>query len=424
MMVVMRMLVLALAACAEPSADMQSGSRLRLIRYELADGSQAIDRRVFHDAQRGEDCTIQLFSSGVRHCMPTTAGGSTVFTEDSCTAVLGASTGTEPPPYFIRSFELNSVSLPSRLYRPSAPVETPQLLWEQRAGYCLGPFPPDPAVTFYAVGEEIAADELVAIRVRDTRTEGRITLAFDESGDGWRMPGALTDSVAGSCDLEPTANAAVARCLPPLRATLFGDNGCTQPLAQSEVAAHRDLGSGCWSLLETGVAFTGTPYERIGESCVAVSSNDALYIPAATRDPAELPRIRGSANSRLASIELGTLLRDAVSYDSILDADCGIEERDGTYVCAPASRLTPLTFFSDTACTAVIDVAFVPTGTCEPPDRFAGRRPIGAVYPGTIYELTTGDRCAAYVPPTRFAVHTLGAELPDAALVSAVRVVD
>ena len=57
---------LALAACGDNARSkelMRSGSRLELITYELADGSHEVDRTVFHDTERDEDCSLVSLSS-------------------------------------------------------------------------------------------------------------------------------------------------------------------------------------------------------------------------------------------------------------------------------------------------------------------------------------------------------------------------
>ena len=95
----------------------QSGTRLHLVAYDLGDGSRTIDPHVLYDSERNEDCMIELFASGERHCIPVTAGGTTFFDEDSCNRVIAAApAGTEPPRYFIRRFLLSGAELPSRLY--------------------------------------------------------------------------------------------------------------------------------------------------------------------------------------------------------------------------------------------------------------------------------------------------------------------
>jgi hypothetical protein len=408
---------------ARPDEAMRSGDRLRLIAYEFADGTRSFDQRVFHDRERREDCTIELFSSGERYCMPVTAGGTTVFTEDSCTRAIGATPAGEPPEYFVRSFLLHGTSLPSRLYRAAAPTDEPMFVWEQRDEFCLGPLPAPAQHSFFLLGEEITTAELVRVRELHTATEGRLTIGIDETDDGWRMPGALTDEVSGPCELLPSANAATAPCLPAERATQFADATCTQALARAELAAHRDVDSGCWSLLEPGEPFAGQAYERIGETCVAIGTSEPLFSAEATLEVAALARTPIVQTRRLLSIELGSLTRDTFLHDTVLAADCEVIAAEDGYACVPHAALQPLPFFDDAACIVPIEVAFVPTGACEAPSLFAGRQRIGARRAAPIYELTTGDRCAAYAPPARFAIHDVEAvETTD--VVPAVRVLD
>jgi len=402
---------------------MRSGDRLRLIAYDFADGTRTYDQHVFHDRDLHEDCTVQVFSSGERYCLPMTAAGTIVFTTSDCTRALGAINATEPPHFFIRPYSLHGTSLPSRLYRPGAQADSPGTVWRQQDEFCAGPFAPPADHTFFELGEEIRPDKLVRIRERETLTVGRLTFGIDTTDDGWHVPGAVVDMVAGPCTLLPSANADTAPCLPSARATPFSDAQCTQPLASDEVAAHRDVDSGCWSLLEPGAPFTGQAYERIGETCVAVGSSEPFFTPAAISEAARLLRRVDENNRRLAAINLGTNARDAFLHDDTLVADCQIIQTAAGYTCAPVSAVTALPFFDDSACSVPIHVAFVPTGSCEPPSVFADGFRIGDLRTAPIYEVTTGDRCAAFAPPARFAVHSLEA-VPTTDVVTATRSVD
>src|SRR5690606_9296576 len=97
-----------------------------------------------------ERCRPVRFSDAVRYCMPETAGGTTVFTNDSCTSVLGhGESGIEPPRYFIRHYELAAgQEAPSRLYRSGPRVAAPAQVWRQSGIYCLGPYPVDPGAYY------------------------------------------------------------------------------------------------------------------------------------------------------------------------------------------------------------------------------------------------------------------------------------
>jgi hypothetical protein len=415
-------ILIALAACGDnrtvAGTEYASGSRLELVTYALSDGTTAIDHHVFHDRERDEDCTILRFSSGSRFCAPTTAGGTAYFTESTCTRVVGAERSDRPPPaYFVRPYILHGETLPSRLYRVGEPTAAPALVWRQEDNYCLGPYPIDPAYTFYTVGDGVTTDDLVAIRETDHVDAGRLTFAFDTSDDGWRAPGAITDDDLGvPCTLTPSPNAATATCIPDLPATsYFADTACSDPLVTDDRALHHDLASGCTTVVEWGEPFTGAVFERIGEACIPVAAPaDPLYRAGATHELATLDRTPDTGN-RVLPIALGDIVHDELLHDTTLDADCSITGG----VCAPVSTVDVRPYFTDPACITPIDVAFVPTGSCEPPARFAGGRAIGDVYPGAIYELTTGDRCDTYVPPPRFAVHVVGDAPAD--LVTAAR---
>ncbi len=410
---------LALAACGDntrPELVMQSGSRLQLITYELADGTRDFDRTVFHDSQRDEDCTVMLLSSGERHCIPTSAGGTTVFTDSACQKPVGVMATEEPPGYFLRSFTLNGMTRPSRLYRPGGAIAAPAQRWEQQDSFCFGPYPADP-LFYFGLAEEIPTDSFVTVRVTTTLENDRLTLAIDGSDDGWRMPGAITDHVLEvPCTLQPSANASEAPCIPDLPTTTYYANAdCSAPLVTADRTLLRIQETGCTSVVARGGLIGGQVYEQLGESCVAVvAPPQSLYTagevtPVATLARAEVP----PDGERLVPIELmadEVHERDVYLHDRDLEADCRVTLLDGSYACVPFAPLTPVVYFTDAACTTPHMFAFVPSGACDIPARFAadavGFYRIGALYPDPIYELTTGDRCAAYAPPARFAVHT------------------
>jgi len=403
--------VLALAACGDNAgtdAELASGSRLQLVTYMLSDGALFADRSVFHDRVLDEDCRVARFSSGVRYCMPVAAGGSTVFTEGSCTRVLGAErVGRTPPAYFVRSYTMHGVVLPSRLYRSGAPAAAPALVWQLEDGYCLGPYPVDPALAYYAVGDAVTTDDLVEIRASDMRRVGRLSVSIDTSDDGWRAPGEIRDeTLAVACVPDPAPNAPSTVCLPlglP-RVSYYADAGCTAPLTSHERALHRDHASGCVAVVERGPPVPGAGFQPVDGRRVPVPPPAGPPDPpASTTELATLARsVEGGG--RAQPIRLGDVEHDALVHDAALGADCTI----GGGRCAPVSSVEARTYFSDDACVTPVDVAFVPTGACEPPARFASGRTIGALHTATLYEPTTGDRCAAYTPPSRFAVHDLG----------------
>ncbi len=423
--------VMTIAGCGDNGLAplTHSGARLHLVAYELADGSRTIDPHVLYDSDRNEDCTVELFASGERHCMPATAGGTTFFDEDSCNRVIAAApAGAEPPRYFLRRFLLSGVELPSRLYEAGPPVATPRFVWRQYDQYCLGPYVPEATLAFYSVGPVIEASELARVRAVETLDAGRLSLAIDESDDGLRRPGAYHDDELDlPCSLLPTAND-IGRCVPTgvRQTTYFADAGCSAPLVVATPTLHHAQRTGCWDVVtSSGPPHTGVIYEQLGEDCVIVPApSGPLYGAATSLHVAELARDRVTGG-RLEETYLGGFrapVLDGLAYDSTLDGDCAITSYGDDLACVPAESLPVRMFFSDAGCITPIEVAFVPTGECEPRHAYAGGRRIEGLYPGTLYELTTGDRCAAYVPPGRFEVRALGAAAMD--LVTATRVID
>jgi len=424
----MRLLaLLALASCgdnAKPADAMASGARLSLITYELADGTLDVDRTWFRDTARDEDCTIDLFSSATRHCRPD-AGGVVFFTDSGCLrGVGGVRTDRDPPPYLLRTFTLNGVVLPSRLYKPGNPIDRPMVRWESVGNYCLGPYDVDPTLAYYTLGDAISHDDLVQIRATDHLADERLDLALDHTDDGWQMPGAFTDVLlAEPCTVQNGANASEVACSPALPATsLFVDDDCSQPVLTEEEMLATDLETACTSIVTRGGQISGALFEQLGETCVPVPPTALpLYVPAETIPLATLTRVQQTATgSRLVPIDLvrgDVHRRDALFYDRELDADCRVTRWSDGYRCLPDAPVPMRPFFRDDACTIVDTFAFVPNGVCAPPVRYARDETmlyrVSAPYTTPIYELTTGDRCAAYVPPSRFTIMKVEAVADD-----------
>lgn len=424
----MRLLaLLALAACgdnAKPVDAMASGSRLALITYELADGTLDVDRTWFRDTERDEDCTIDLFSSATRHCRPD-AGGVVFFTDSACLRGIGGiRTDRDPPPYLLRTFTLNGVSLPSRLHELGYPIDPPLARWESVDNFCLGPYDVDPTLAYYTLGDATTHDDLVQIRATDHLADERLDLALDHSDDGWQMPGAFTDVLLSApCTLQNGANATDVACSPALPATsLFIDDSCSQPVLTEPQMLATDLDTACTSVITRGGQVSGDLFEQLGETCAPVPPTaQPHYIPAETIPLATMMRVQGApSGSRLVPIDLvrGEVhRRDALFYDRELDADCRVMRWNGAIRCVPDAPVPVRPFFRDDACTIVDTFAFVPNGACAAPVRYATdettRYRVTGAYDAPIYELTTGDRCAAYAPPSRFTIVKVDAVSDD-----------
>ena len=103
-------------------------------------------------------------------------------------------------------------------------------------------------------------------------------------------------------------------------------------------------------------------------------------------------------------------------FDRELGGDCAPQERDGEIVCVPDAPINATTVFADDVCGTPIELAFVPTGMCEPVAAFAARGdvryPIEAPYTQPFYELEPGDRCGAFAAPPGHVAHALGPAVP------------
>lgn len=431
------------AACGDneaPDGDIGSGSRLRLITYVYGDGTREWDRNEFHDAERDEACVPATFSDGLRYCMPASAGGGTQFVDDKCTQVVGHSATEEPPPYFIRSFTLGASTLPSRLYRSGAPIETPALAWEQRDGFCL-------AVSvhsdrrYFEVGEEIGHEELVHIREASVIEGSRIGVGIDTTSDGLRIPGHFYDLAHDQeCTAVARANASIVECEPRAmpQTSYYADARCSEPvLATAEApparVRHRDPVSECLAIHPLLGPHTGALYELLAGSCVVVPppTGLTLYATGDAEQAARMQRESLASPTRLTTIDLvDELLRvsDRFLFDQDLGAECERQELDGELACVPRATVTARVAFADDQCTTQLRIALVPTTSCAPVARFASdeaaRYPVIAPVAQPLYELEPGDRCGTYAAPSRYTAYALGDAIDTATLPRATRVID
>jgi hypothetical protein len=417
-----------------------SGARLQIVRYAYDDGAEQIDRTTLYDAALRERCRAEVFSDGARYCMPVAAQGETVFVDDRCTRALGLSRASATPPaYFIAYYRLGGEVRPSRIYPPGAAVDPPALVWRQQDGYCIGPTAPEPG-TYFELAAALGPDALARISEARRETGDDLAIGIDTSDDGLVVASALYDLDHGPCDLVTEANVTEAACVARslMRADYYADDECTTPLVavpasrSGDVAAYRDPRSGCWSVASIAPAQTSGPlYERIDTSCINVQppTGAALHALQDPVPPPALARVRSGSGARLDVIELVDGAAHVPSlqvFDRQLGADCTPQERDGEILCVPDAAVVTTTVFADDACATPIELAFVPTGECEPPARFAARgdarHPIEDPYALPFYELEPGDRCGTFAAPPGHVAHAIGAAVPAEAFARASRI--
>jgi hypothetical protein len=302
-------------------------------------------------------------------------------------------------------------------------------VWTLQDGYCLGPIIAD-AGTYFELSAPLGTESLARVSESRQLEGSAVALGLDASDDGLVTTGALYDRERGPCHLETEAGASEAVCIATslARAGYYADAACTNPLVavggsdQPAYAAHRDPRSSCWSVVVVQEAWAATDvYARIDRACVAVPRPAGMTLLATSHEqpPPALARVRATSGDRLDVLELvdgAVRVPSTYVFDRDLGGDCTIEDRDGELVCVPHAPVTATTVFADAACGTPIDLAFVPTGACEPQHAFAARGDaryaIGAPYTLPFYELEPGDRCGTFEVPAGTVPHALGPALP------------
>ena len=431
---------LLLVACGDnlpDSAPVRSGERLKLGWYVYDDGTRQRETAWYYDAQLDARCTARTWSDGLRYCTPVI--GEAIYTDETCTRAVGRTSGFAPEvTFFAASFYLAGDAAPSQLFRRGPPVTAPAARYEKHATGCMGPFEIEPQLFYFELGDNV---QLARLKHEAPRVGGALAIVDETSDDGLRVPHALLDVAANeACTTVDRANATSIECVTASTAlaSYFHDAACTEPELDADpyivpMRARRfESATSCWHYYSVGGDVLAPPlYEVIGGTCMPVAPpGGRRYFVVA--DPFQMPvleRVRESSTRRLQHVErvLGDVrVDDPLLYDSELDADC---VRDEELRCVPTTASEVLaSFFSDAGCTQVIELAFVPSGTCDPPARFAKRGgiyyPALAAYAGQIYELSTGDRCKTYSPPAPLVAYDVGAALDPQAFARAELTID
>lgn len=433
----MRFLVLAgLLGCGDnfvpEGADARSGARLKLQYLEYVDGTRQLVRDELFDAGRDEGCRIVQWSDGFFYCTP--EAGRALYADPACTRELGHTEPGKPaPPYFVHESFVGGAFKPAKLYRRGAPAEPPPATYEQRGDTCAATLA-GPAGTFHELGEEVTRDALVQTGERSQIVDERVAARIATSRDGMRLPFALRDrELEIDCRVD-VPNRTTVECTPVRAhdAVFFHDDACTQPelsaaSAPAIAAVQRD---GCTSYHAVGEQVGVMPLFRLAPSCrpAIAPPGERLFLVGEQLALPVLARERGEG-ARLQPIVVAGV-GDGYLFDRQHGSDCRPLDIGGVTRCVPHHALPHPVYANDT-CTTPALVALAATRACEPPVQFAIRffddtfeaYPIGGAAP-PVYEITTGDRCVLYVPPAGVAIRALGAPLPPAAFVSAIRIHD
>jgi len=444
----MRVVVLlAIAACGdniEPDPNVaRSGLRLKLVHYDYGDGTRETETSWFHDAARDERCTPRVWSDGLTTCTPDFTD--TVFPTSDCTRALGRMPIGDPtPPYFVRHYYLAGDWLPSKIYLPGERSAVPAQGWVIQDGACIGPY--DTAgFEYFELGTELPRAGFVQITHPAIAATSRLALEVIASADGLYVPTGLRDGeLDGPCRPAVAPGAESTLCVPDgvTTAEYFHDAQCAEPeLAVAfgdplpAVLRAHDARSGCTSYHALGAEVEAPPlYHRNGPSCVAIAAptSNAYFLAGAPRELAALDRIRHVSSARLQPIDLAAgdvRIVDALLHDTTLATACRRGELAGSLRCLPVTTIPVIELFGDAACQAIVRLAEVRTGTCEPPASFAiaasrAIHAIGGLHPAALYHLSTGDRCLLYAIPDGIEFHDVGPALPAESFAEAAVVVD
>ena len=414
--------LLALAACGDNKPDPRpshSGERIKLRYYEYADGTRVRDLAQYHDTTWNEPCRAVRWSDGARYCTPPAAEA--FYTDPACKLAVGRSpTGDPPPRYFTTYYSVQGMPFPSGVHAAGERTEVPPSRWFLEDGLCKGPLVNDGAYDYYLLGAKLA--DPARIKRSEPRGDGDLLLVDDYSDDGLQAPVGFFDASRGECVTAERANADSVSCVPldSALATYFHDGLCSEPLLTVSgstvpgLVGSFDVVTGCQTFFPV-VAELLAPqtFQNIAGTCTEVQPPNGVrfYSTGARIELPALVREREVADRRLRRIDRvsGALrLEDTLVYDSELDSDCA----PSGGVCAPIAELRTTTFFTDDTCATAVELVLVPSRTCDAPARFAVRGgevvPINGPYTAPFYELSTGDTCRPFVPPTPYTAHAVG----------------
>ena len=444
-------LALAVGACGDNLIDptqLHGGSRLKLAWYEYEGGARELETAWYVDRELGERCAPTPWSDGQRYCAP--AADEAVYVDDACTRALGrAPAGRAPASFFATTFKLAGAARPpaSRLFRRGEPSAVPVAIWRRGDDGCVS-FERGDDHAYFELGPEVRVADLARMRLGAPAGGGALALINETSDDGLQVPVAFYDHATGvECTAAPLPNALDVPCVPVTAAAAsayFLDPACTNGIvvvpagSRPALVALADVPTSCTSYhrLGRGLTLPSTRmlFERRGAACAAVMRPIGQYFELADRvHPPVLGRLREASAGRIRAIaRVGGGLRvpDPLVYDAALDLEC-LHDEDLRCV-PPASALAPAAppaYFADPQCEAPLELAFVPSGVCDPPRRLASDGTayyeVHAPYTQPIYVVSAGGgTCTSYAPPDPLVAYRIGAPVARSAFAQAELVID
>jgi hypothetical protein len=427
--------LLVFAACGDDlgaPGEAHSGRRLKLGWYVYPGGARERETEWYYDALLGERCVAKTWSDGQRYCSP--PADEAVYITDTCTRAVGRTfVGLPASPYFATTFAIpgEPVPRPSRLFRRGPQTLPPPAIWQKGLGGCI-PVELGDNFEYFELGEEIPLADLGRLRRSEPDGAGELARIDETSEDGLRVPIALYHRAAASeCKTIDRPNAAAVDCVPvsALPAPYFHDPACTEPVVgappdvRPTLAVQYDVPTSCWIYYEVSAR---PIYELGGANCIETAAPDGerFFGMAGTAAMPALTREREVSSERIraiARVAEGLRIADGLLYDAELGAEC---RHDDALHCVPRTEATVATaeslrYYADPQCLSAISLAFVASGACDPPVRFARDGdvyyPLEAPYTAPIYVPSTGDTCSQYAVPTPLVAYNVGAPLDPSA---------
>jgi hypothetical protein len=404
-------------------------------RYRYDDGTEQPEPNEFYDAEEHTSCRPLRWTDGVVRCIP--VADAAMYVDQTCTDLVGRGTTITHPTHFI-GFDRNRGRLaPARIYRAGAETAEVTQFYEKQDGVCNGAIT-DPAIKYYAIGRELDASELVAIR--DTELgEGAVGLRIRETDDGLVDAFGLHDrDLDVECAPERNPGSA-AHCEPigAAPASVFRDSSCDEPAILVDVrnlvpaiAAVADS-AGCTSYHRVGGEVSDALYRRDGVTCVATVRSPTQRVFAVDA-PIELPllgrtleEVPGRRLQRMILSEGDLRFADDLLFDTAIRAECQRRVVDGVTRCIPAAIATATTLFT-AGCVIEVRVAELPQRTCERPafalatadDGMIDIHAIGDPVSGTLFESVDGG-CQPYIGAPGAVLRALGPQLDPRTFVGA-----
>lgn len=303
-----------------------SGTRLKVIRYVTADGTQQPDSdpTLFHDALLGRDCNVVRRSNGKSYCVPMRRNPDVlVYADDQCTMPIGAQFAEELcvglPEDYARVFEQTPCDGPrlAHVYTRGASIPQNVPTWYETTSGCVANRVGQGSFGYYFGPDAPTSTFVEVTRIAHSST-GRLAGYAYSSADGLDAP------IARAYDATLAADCAVGSpsCMPyGLGIGACGDaiatNGCPVPSYASD----------------------GTNAYAVGAVDPLCNSGpgDTAYHLGAQVTPVSVTRSYAAApGQRLKPIELsgdGVTYHDSQLYDSAHSMECGVAQIGTGYSC-------------------------------------------------------------------------------------------